>query len=77
MGGNHPYQSRRRRRRLQLSQTLTLCAVKMATATAVGVAPTLAVTRLKKLLPKASMQRIVELMMRMRITVPWSLPSIG
>lgn len=51
---------------LQLFQTLTLPAVKMA-ATAVGVAPTLAVTRLKELLPSASMRRIVEPMMRTRI----------
>ncbi|XP_034862428.1 uncharacterized protein LOC118011673 [Mirounga leonina] len=66
-GGNHPYQSRRR---LQLSQTLTLSAVKMAAATASGVASKPAVTRLKKLLLKASMRRIVELMMRMRTIGP-------
>lgn len=53
-------------RLFQVSQTLTLSAVKMAAATAAEVASTLAVTRLKKLLPKASIGRIVESMMRTR-----------
>ncbi|XP_010357084.1 uncharacterized protein LOC104658696 [Rhinopithecus roxellana] len=50
----------------QLSQNQTLPAVKMAAATAAVVAPTLAVTRQKKLLLSASMRRIAEPMMRTR-----------
>ncbi|XP_017734576.1 PREDICTED: uncharacterized protein LOC108534020 [Rhinopithecus bieti] len=50
----------------QLSQNQTLPAVKMAAATAAVVAPTLAVTRQKKLLLSVSMRRIAEPMMRKR-----------